>query len=963
MFAINVTNCLPQKEILVEHMKTHDFDQRVECDLCGKCFRCRRYLNSHRMMHLPAAPVYACNKCERTFSRKANRDRHTKICLSKTQPGVPRAAQSLSATPGKKNNEPGRPSATREYDVNKTYMCPVCNAECKNRSMFVRHMGRYHTVQAGAGPALQDALWTDDAGRVNEPLRTLYNEHRHEILLPHYIGEVHADFNFSLPMGQITYQQMRGHLVHIYETVRETFKVNISFGVILRAINNNEKYRYYHPMETDRLMDRPFAISSRRDIDRLLELLQDIDILENMVRQRKNTKWVFHQVANVVYYVNKTNYVLGSVEAVLLPEYILNNRAIVPLVFDDHLCLFRCLGMHRGHNKWGLGRVAKQYLTKWTNYKKLKEKDFKGVSLKDLRSFEKCFSVNVNVYSLNMHGIATLKYDSPGRYSSTLSCNLFGNHLSFIKNFKKYASKYQCEKCSKHFPSLQRHNRHAKKCSNKGTTFIYPGGYMKPPRTLFDELEDEQLLVPERDRYFRFFAVFDFEALLLPVSEGRRGENTIVTHEHRPISVSTASNITLPGCRHSSWLDQCSFCERFKKPECIIDTNVDSLMERFVRGLTVMQEQTYAMAKEKYAAVFEKLKSRMTILQTLLQSYAVERDERENLCPGENEGSSNAEVSATEAMEVDAPEGSPDHAFEERLRLPNSYSKFLKKLCQEDRFEVQYNQFGSSSSDDNDACLEEDPVEKCIKSSFYQYSEHECQTMLTRLTVLQKKLETYCSQLPVLGFNSGKYDVQLIKQKLVTHLNLIHDKDKFVVKKGNCYVCIANGKFKFLDITQFVAPGYSYEKFIRSYDATEGKGFLPYEYLTSADKLDEIELPPPESFYSTLKRHNVLEAQWLQFHNLAEKYQSEEKALKEMGLKQAPCTLLENYKYLEDVWKRHKMRSMHNFLCWYNNLDVGPFVEAVQRMLQFYLEQGIDFFKENISIPGVAIFPSCERAI
>ena len=134
-------------------------------------------MNSYRVTHLPAAPVYACNKCERTFSRKANRDRHTKIRLNKMQPGVPPAVQSLSATPGK-NNEPGRPSTTRKDDVNKTYMCPVCSTECKNRSMFVRHMGRYHTVQAGAGPAVQDALWTDDAGRVNEPLRNLYNEHR-----------------------------------------------------------------------------------------------------------------------------------------------------------------------------------------------------------------------------------------------------------------------------------------------------------------------------------------------------------------------------------------------------------------------------------------------------------------------------------------------------------------------------------------------------------------------------------------------------------------------------------------------------------------------------------------------------------------------------------------------------------------------------------------------------------------
>ena len=112
----------------------------------------------------------------------------------------------------------------------------------------------------------------------------------HEILLPHYLGEVHADFNFPLPNGQVTYNEMRDHLLHIFQELNVTFKVNISFGIILRSTTNKNKYRYYHPMETDRLMKTPFVISKKEDIDKLMNLLHSIDLLENMIRQRKKYK-------------------------------------------------------------------------------------------------------------------------------------------------------------------------------------------------------------------------------------------------------------------------------------------------------------------------------------------------------------------------------------------------------------------------------------------------------------------------------------------------------------------------------------------------------------------------------------------------------------------------------------------------------------------------------------------------
>ena len=40
---------------------------------------------------------------------------------------------------------------------------------------------------------------------------------------------------------------------------------------------------------------------------------------------------------------------------------------------------------------------------------------------------------------------------------------------------------------------------------------------------------------------------------------------------------------------------------------------------------------------------------------------------------------------------------------------------------------------------------------------------------------------------------------------------------------------------------------------------------------------------------------------------------------------------------------------------WYNNLDVVPFLEAVEKMSQFWQERKIDMFKDGISLPGLTL--------
>lgn len=67
--------------------------------------------------------------------------------------------------------------------------------------------------------------------------------------------------------------------------------------------------------------------------------------------------------------------------------------------------------------------------------------------------------------------------------------------------------------------------------------------------------------------------------------------------------------------------------------------------------------------------------------------------------------------------------------------------------------------------------------------------------------------------------------------------------------------------------------------------------------------------------------------------------------------KQSP---LENYKFLESIWNHHNMETFRDFLKWYNNLDVKPFVKGVLNYCKMYWEKNIDVFKVAFSIPGLA---------
>ena len=180
-------------------------------------------------------------------------------------------------------------------------------------------------------------------------------------------------------------------------------------------------------------------------------------------------------------------------------------------------------------------------------------------------------------------------------------------------------------------------------------------------------------------------------------------------------------------------------------------------------------------------------------------------------------------------------------------------------------------------------------------------------------------LHDWLHQLPVIGFNSGKYDLNMIKRSFVP---LLISNNAAVIKRQNTYMCLYTDKLKFVDICNYLAPGVSYDKYLKAYGCDLQKGHFPYEYMDGIEKLEDRALPPQAAFFSQLKNEGISDTDY------------------------AAC---------QAVWGDNQMTTMRDYLIWYNNRDVTPFLDAIAKQAAFYRDRHIDMFKDGISVPGLSL--------
>ena len=161
------------------------------------------------------------------------------------------------------------------------------------------------------------------------------------------------------------------------------------------------------------------------------------------------------------------------------------------------------------------------------------------------------------------------------------------------------------------------------------------------------------------------------------------------------------------------------------------------------------------------------------------------------------------------------------------------------------------------------------------------------------------KIEAWCNEVPVVGFNSGTYDLNLIRKHFAEELAGTTAKIG-VAKRGKKIMFLLTKGFRFLDIINYLSPGTSYEKWVKAYGCETEKSWLPYEWFDSPEKLDYPGLPDYPAWYSRLKDEYVLKLpEWVACKRLLEE------------------------------------RGMYTFADWlryYNNPDLVPGPEALEKM-------------------------------
>ena len=117
-----------------------------------------------------------------------------------------------------------------------------------------------------------------------------------------------------------------------------------------------------------------------------------------------------------------------------------------------------------------------------------------GLPLHQMAYFERCFSINVNVYHLRDDGVALTVYNSRCHHDDTTHVNQFDHHLSYISNLPAYIQKYQYGTCDRHFKHVNSMKPHQLKCTGQ-TVYNFKGGFPSTPKTIFDKLEEQGIHV------------------------------------------------------------------------------------------------------------------------------------------------------------------------------------------------------------------------------------------------------------------------------------------------------------------------------------------------------------------------------------------------------------------------------------------------------------------------------------
>ena len=175
----------------------------------------------------------------------------------------------------------------------------------------------------------QDTRAITDLPEAQQSLVPEYRNHWHQIRTRFSRKNRLLDwYNFRL--SSLQPQELITHLNNIFTDQSTVFKLNVSFGFILRNNETGALQYYYASRNNEQVFEEPFQINTAADLQQVREALVNLDVLEWVRQRRPNSKWVVEQVTNITFFVTKLRgHPIGR--GTYLPSYLVENHGLVAL--------------------------------------------------------------------------------------------------------------------------------------------------------------------------------------------------------------------------------------------------------------------------------------------------------------------------------------------------------------------------------------------------------------------------------------------------------------------------------------------------------------------------------------------------------------------------------------------------------------------------------------------------------
>ena len=436
-----------------------------------------------------------------------------------------------------------------------------------------------------------------------------------------------------------------------------------------------------------------------------------------------------------------------------------------------------------------------------------------------------------------------------------------------------------------------------------------------------------------RDYIFPYFVTWDFEAMLTPLDQvapsaidkiPHNTASTRYTSQHVPVSVAVHSNVP-----------------SFDKPVCFVsEGNAQDLIDRFASYLREIADQSFELLRnsEEFRSLYEQLEYDISqgklaaqagesmdsaepnpkFLRSVLDRYLKVipcvgfNSAKYDLNLGKAELFTNL-TTVVEELEADSvSEGEQTGVAKKGRKRKLSKKAQSKSEPQSKRPKVSFQKTKHRPSTSAGVV----GSDRTHPNNHNSDSEDEFQRSRSNFRLPSGIRRASRVALSASPSREGR-NTREIKYK---REGTVPIQNPFVIKVNNTFKLISTAKLRFLDVKFYLAPGYSYSAYLKAYGIEESKGHFCYEWLTDLDKLKETSLPPKEAFFNSLKNSRISD---------------------------------EDYAVCQEAWKSNNMKTMRDFLVWYNVKDVGPFAEALQKQIDFYKTMGLDMLKDAVGIPGL----------